>query len=90
MLKLRWYLVKNLLELKEGDSTYIISKKLFFAHFDHVTQITPPHDMRPSVLYFIGSVYNHTRVSLPSSYTHVVVSETRSFGYSHTSDDCTE
>ena len=31
-----------------------------------------------------GSVYNHTRVSLPSSHTHVVVSETRGFGYSHT------
>ena len=31
-----------------------------------------------------------TRVCLPSSHTHVVTSETRSFGYSHTSDDCTE
>ena len=31
-----------------------------------------------------GSVYNHTRVSLPSSHTHVVVSENRDFGYSHT------
>ena len=38
----------------------------------------------------IGSVYNHTRVSLPSSHTHVVVSETQGFGYRHTSDDCTE
>ena len=28
----------------------------------------------------IGSVYNHTRVSLPSSHTHVVVSETQGFG----------
>ena len=37
-----------------------------------------------------GSVYNHTRVSLPSSHTHVVVSETQGFGYRHTSDDCTE
>ena len=32
----------------------------------------------------MGSVYNHTRVSLPSSHTHVVVSETQGFGYSHT------
>ena len=29
----------------------------------------------------IGSVYNHTRVSLPSSHTSVVVSETRGFVY---------
>ena len=32
----------------------------------------------------LGSVYNHTCVSLPSSHTRVVVSETQGFGYSHT------
>ena len=36
------------------------------------------------IYFYQGSVYNHTRVSLPSSHTHVVVSETQGFGYSAT------
>ena len=70
----------NLLQIKSQNENFSLEKwNKIELNWTHCSQVR--------CFFFIGSVYNHTRVSLPSSHTHVVASETRGFGYSHTSDD---
>ena len=47
------------------------------------TTLTPGSSILGKAFWF-GSVYNHTRVSLPSSHTNVALSWTQGFGYNHT------